>query len=50
MCRKNQLYGWMLLSFGFGVLIGLGMDAQFAGCCLGGGSIAAGFVIMRKRF
>ncbi len=33
MCRKNQLWGWMLTSFGLGVLVGSGIETGFWGFC-----------------
>ncbi len=29
MCRRNQLIGWILLSLGLGLLIGLCLEAGF---------------------
>lgn len=44
MCRRNQLFGWVLLAFGLGLLIGkcleggvlstfVGLVIIFGGCC-----------------
>ena len=49
MCRQNQLWGWMLIAFGAGLLTGLCLDGGFLCTCLGLGFGILGLCILRKR-
>jgi len=49
MCRKNQLHGWALLSFGLGLLIGNGLESDFLCLCAGIGLMVFGFFVCRKK-
>ena len=49
MCRQNQLWGWMLLSFGAGVLLGLWLEGGFLSHCFAFGTIVLGIGFLRKR-
>ena len=49
MCRRNQLWGCMLLSLGLGVLIGLWIDGGFFAHCCGFGCIVLGCLMAGKR-
>ncbi len=49
MCRRNQLYAWILLSFGAGVLLGLWLECNFLAHCFGIGVICAGSCLLRKK-
>lgn len=49
MCRKNQLWGWMLIAFGLGVLVCLGLSSHFLRCCCGFGGVCVGFIVLRRK-
>jgi membrane protein implicated in regulation of membrane protease activity len=49
MCRRNQLFGWMLLAFGLGLLIGKCLESGFISSCVGVGIIIAGLCVMRQK-
>lgn len=49
MCRRNQLWGWMLIAFGLGVLICLCISSHFFKCCMGTAGIVGGFFMLRKK-
>ena len=49
MCRQNQLFGFCLMAFGFGVLVGLGLEGGFLCWCLGIGMILAGICGLGKK-
>ena len=49
MCRQNQLWGCMLLAFGFGVLIGLWIQDGFLAYCFSLAMMLIGFGVMRKK-
>ena len=49
MCRKNQLWGCMLMAFGLGVLVGLWLEGGFFCHCFGFAGIIAGACMCRKR-
>ncbi len=49
MCRQNQLFGFCLMSFGLGVLVGLGLEGGFLCWCLGIGLILAGFCGLGRK-
>ena len=48
MCRQNQLFGWMLVCFGAGLLLGTWIASVFLGCCMGVAAVAGIFAI--KKF
>ncbi len=48
MCRRNQLWGWLLMAFGFGLLLGLWLEGGFFCHCFGFGSMIVGFCICRR--
>lgn len=35
MCRRNQLFGWIFIAFGIGLLIGLRLESDFICNCVG---------------
>lgn len=49
MCRRQMLYGWILVAFGAGLLLGLLIPSGFVKCCLGLGSAALGVLILTKK-
>lgn len=49
MCRQNQLWGCMLLSFGLGVLIGLWIESGFFAHCFGFALVLVGICVTRKK-
>ena len=49
MCRQNQLFGFCLMAFGLGVLVGLGLEGGFLCWCLGIGLILAGICGLGKK-
>lgn len=49
MCRHNQLYGCMLLSFGFGILVGTWLSNVFWCHCLGIGLMLFGLAVCRRK-
>lgn len=49
MCRQNQLWGCMLLAFGFGVLVGHWIEGGFFACCFGLGMMLIGCGMARKK-
>lgn len=49
MCRKNQLYGWAVIAFGVGLLIGMRIGSGFLMGCVGIGIIAFGFSLLGKN-
>lgn len=49
MCRKNKLWGWILIAFGAGLLLGLCVSSQFLQCCLGFGGAVLGFFILYRK-
>ena len=49
MCRHHQLWGCILLAFGFGILVGMWLEGGFFAHCFGFGLIAIGFSMGRKR-
>lgn len=48
MCRQNQLWGWILVAFGVGVLFGSWLESGFFVCCLGLGAIVLGISTLRR--
>ena len=49
MCRQNVLYGWILIGFGLGILVGMRLESDFFGNLLGVASILGGFSFMHKK-
>ncbi len=49
MCRRNQLFGWILLAFGLGLLVGKCLDGGAVSTFVGIVIIFGGFHIMRQR-
>jgi hypothetical protein len=49
MCRRNQLIGWVLLSLGLGMLIGLCLEAGFLASLAGIGLVMCGFRLICRR-
>ena len=49
MCRYNQLWGIVLVAFGFGVLVGTWLSGAFFCHCLGVGVILTGLCIIRRK-
>ncbi len=49
MCRRHQLYGWMLVAFGLGLLIGQCVENGFVSSCVGVGIVVIGLGVMRKK-
>ena len=49
MCRKNQLLGWIIISFFLGLLIGAQLDWGFWLCLIWIGGIVLGCSMLRKK-
>ena len=49
MCRRHQLMGCTLLTFGLGLLIGIWVEGGFWAHCLGFAFIIFGFSMARKK-
>lgn len=49
MCRKNQLCGCALITFGLGLLIGSWLGAGFMCFCIGVGIMVLGCWCSRKK-
>ena len=49
MCRQNQLFGWMLVCFGAGLLLGTWIASVFLGCCMGVAAVAAGVLVLDRK-
>ena len=49
MCRYYQLWGSILVAFGFGILIGIWIEGGFFSHCLGFLLMIIGFGIGRKK-
>jgi len=49
MCRQNQLWGYIQLAFGVGVLVGLWMEGGFLAHCFGIGMIILGGCTLKKK-
>ena len=48
MCRKNQMLGFSLLSFGVGLLLSLLISGSFVRLLLAAAAIAAGVVLLSR--
>ena len=49
MCRKNQLWGCVLMAFGLGLLIGIRLEGGFLCHCVCFGVVAVGCGMCRKQ-
>ena len=49
MCRQNQLWGFALLSFGLGVIVGMLLESGFFSICFGCGLVILGFCVMHRK-
>lgn len=49
MCRRNHMYGFGLIAFGLGLLIGLCLESGFLCSCLGVGFVIAGIFCIQKK-
>ena len=49
MCRRNQLYGWILLSFGLGLLLGKCLEGGIIATFIGVAIVFAGLWVMRQK-
>ena len=49
MCRYNQLWGLLLISFGLGILIGIWISGGFFCHLIGFGLICAGVCVLRRK-
>lgn len=49
MCRQFELWGWILVSLGAGLLIGTFLESGFVQLCIGIGAVAAGVVVMQRK-
>jgi len=49
MCRQNQLWGYMSIAFGLGILVGTWLEGGFWCHCLGIGLLIVGCSIVRRK-
>lgn len=49
MCKQNQLFGFVLIAFGAGVLLGCWLTSEFFATCAGIGAVALGVLILHKK-
>ena len=49
MCRRNQLLGVGLLSFGLGLLLVVWIEAEFLRWLFGIGLVTAGLALLQKK-
>lgn len=49
MCRQNQLWGFIMMAFGLGLLIGLWLEGGFFCGCIGFGLMILGACVLRKK-
>ena len=49
MCRVNQLWCYICIAFGVGLLVGLWLEGGFFAHCFGIGMILLGPCLMRKN-
>lgn len=49
MCRHNQLWGCILIAFGFGILVGLWLESGFMVHCMGFGLMFFGCGVAKKK-
>lgn len=48
MCRRNQVHGWILLSFGLGLLTGLCLESSLLAVLIALGLAIGGFRLLCK--
>lgn len=48
MCRHNQLWGFVLIALGLGILIGTWLESGFLTLCFSIGLAAIGCAMMRR--
>lgn len=49
MCRRNQLWAFVLIAFGLGLLVGLWLTSGFLCGCLGVGAVALGLILLQRK-
>ena len=49
MCRRNHLWGFSMIAFGLGLIVGLCLESGFFCSFLGVGLITLGFWCLGKR-
>lgn len=49
MCRRHELWGWILVALGIGILFGIFLESGFLRCCIGIGAIALGIAVIHKK-
>ena len=49
MCRRNQLWGLVILAFGFGLLVGCWLESELVRNCCGIGLMAVGLLVVQKK-
>ena len=49
MCRRNIFWGWVLMSFGLGLLLGMCLEKGFWCSCGAILIMCAGFFTMRRK-
>ena len=49
MCRKNHVWGFGVLTFGFGLLVGCWLESEVAQICFGLALMAGGFLLLQKQ-
>jgi hypothetical protein len=49
MCRRNVLYGGMLLAFGVGILVGRVIDSFWCTVLLAGAAFALGLHLLKQK-
>lgn len=49
MCRRNQLWGWILLAFGLGLLIGKCLESGLLSSFVGIVIVFGGFCVLRQK-
>lgn len=49
MCRRNQLLGLGLLTFGLGLLVGCWLSSEFVRNCFGVVFMASGILVLQKK-
>lgn len=49
MCRQFELWGWILISLGIGLLLGTFLESGFVQLCIAVGAIAAGIMVMQRK-
>lgn len=49
MCRQFELWGWILIALGIGLLLGTFLESGFVQLCIAIGAIAAGIMVMQRK-